>query len=48
MLCISLLNYASAEQLQAATMEKLRREISRLNGEVDRLEKEVGRQKGLR
>lgn len=34
--------------VQASSLDKLRREVSRLNGEVERLEKEVLRQKGLR
>ena len=34
--------------VQISTVDKLRREIARMNSEVDRLEKEVARQKGLR
>ena len=33
---------------QGSTIDKLRREVSRLQSEVDRLEKEVARQKSLR
>jgi hypothetical protein len=34
--------------MQAPVVEKLRREVTRLTGEVERLEKEVTRQKTLR